>query len=230
MRKNGFYKKIIELVKEEPSSQREIWIKLDKRISKQAVAKHLRRGIKKGELLYLGSKPKSDAKFLLREYFINRFGDKLNKSWPTNARRYYIHLPHTSRFYKRLRRNKIKNKVIVAEFIELYRVLELSAMYQKVMYENINVLRLDFRSRDYDFKDEEIQERIIKTQKGVDDFYETRDKNDPILNLLQLTPLMYWLAFSRPVPVDHLEYNPSNDIVKNFTEPFLEKLKLHTKI
>lgn len=205
------HKRIINLLKIIPLSQKGIWEKLDKKISIQTIAKHLHKGINEGSIIYLGNKvSKIDAKLFIR----GSFKDKADKPliWPTNAWQCYIYMPKTEKFYKRLKR-RCKNKLFNQEIINLYRIIEFLAMFQKVYYENLSILRRDFNNREYSLTDKELKQKIIRKKKEVKEFYRNRDKKDPFLKLLEFNPLMYWCAFTRPVPVGHPEYDANKDLV-----------------
>jgi len=225
MYRDSYYDKIVNLVKIEPQSQTEIHkrIGIDK-ITIQGIAKNLNQAVEEGKLIFLGNKvSKKDAKYLLREYFYDEEGKKLGKSWPINAHQYYIYVPNTEKFYQRLK-NLLKEDPPDREIIRLYSVIELSSMFQELEFYNFNVIKRWFKSINKYQGDEHINQKIESKKKELTLFYEERNKEDPILNLLQFTPLMYWCAFKRPVPMDHPEYSPEKDIIRTLTEPLINKL------
>ena len=217
MYKKEHYQNIMNLIKREPMSQREIHDLLGKQISIQGIATDVDRGIRIGSLIYLGNKvSKNDARLLLREYF-------KKKSWPYNACQCYVYIPKTEKFYKRLKR-KLKDKSIIQGIIELYRVIELSAMFQRIYYENPNVLKRQFKSEGQNLTDREIKQKIAKKKKETKEFYNKRDKNSPYLKIFKFDHLMYWCAFHRPVPEGHPEYDSTKDLVL-IKDRLIEKLR-----
>lgn len=215
MYKKEHYTKIVSYIKERPMSQNEIHKKLGSEISVQGIAKDLTRAVSLGVITFLGNKVnKKDAKWLLREYY--------HIKWPTNAWQCYIPTPKTEKFYRCLKRMKVKD---TEKILQLYCCLEVSAINQSLCYENLNVLRKDFKSRGQNLTNLELKKKIARKRREVKEFYNCRDKKDLTLKLLRLTPLMYWCAFHRPVQENHPEYDTNKDIIKLLTSPLLDKLK-----
>jgi len=220
MSKNSHYEGIIELIKEGPKSQMEIRESIGKdKIKVQGVARYLKRGIRRGSIAYLGNKVnKKDARLLLKYYY--------NIQWPENAHQCYIYTPQTEKFYKHLKRRKVAD---IKGVLQLYRTLEISAMFQKIFYENLKVLKADFKGRGQNLTDKELKKKIARKRKEIKEFYDSRAKKDPVLKFLQFTPLMHWCAFKRLIPIDSPEYSSKKDIVKNITNHLI-KLKFQKNI
>lgn len=210
------YERIIDLIKISPMSQKQIQERID--ISVQGVAKDLRRAIKEGHIAYLGNKVnKKDARAFLRDYF------KL-RDFPDRAHQCYIYTPKTEKFYKHLR-VITKEKEEIKVILQLYRCLELSAMFQKLYYENLPILRRHFKSKGEDLSDKEIKEKIARKRKEVKGFYSSRNKGDSILRFLRLTPLMYWLAFRGGISLEPSQFAVGNNIPMYNPSLLIEKLK-----
>ena len=206
MYRDSYYQKIVELVKEWPRSQNEIHELIGKdNITVQAIAKHLKTAEESGAIIYLGNKVnKKDAKSFLRNYF--------NVSWPNNAWQTYIYVPETDKFYNKLS-SKLKGKLVNPEIIQLYYTIELFSMFQKVEFENKFIIKTNYKSKGQPLTDIQVEEIVTKQNMVTLAFYNSRDKNDLILEFFNFNPLMYWCAFKRIPPLNDPNYNSSKDLV-----------------
>ena len=203
MYKKEHYQKIVNFIKEKPLSQKEIYKLLNPELSSyeislQGIAKDIKRAVKNGSITYLGNKVnKKDARFLLKKHY--------KIKWSENAHQCYIYTPETKRFYKHLKAKTTKD---LSKALQIYSALEIKATFQKVYFEDLNTLRTDFKSRGENLTDKELKKKIIRKRKEIKDFYNTRNKKNPLLKLLKLSPSMYWSAFkTNPlVPEDSSKY------------------------
>jgi hypothetical protein len=188
MYRKSYYAKIIGLIKARPMSQREVRNELGlNEITIPGVSDNLTLGIEKGVLAYLGNQvSKKDAKLLLFSRYKIR--------WPEDAHQCYIYIPQTERFYKHLKR---REDIDYEGILPLYRALEIKAMLQKVYYEDLKVLRADFKGRGQILTNLELKKKIARKRKEIKEFYNNRNKKDPNLKFLRLTPLMYWCRFQK---------------------------------
>jgi hypothetical protein len=218
MYKKENFNKIVNLIKNEPLSQTEIKNYFNsKDISPQGIAKDLKRAERIGIVTYLGNKvSKVDAKLLLRKYFKRR-------TWPYNSQRCYVYVPKCEKFYRRIKKFKSTGED-TQKILDLYKFIEVSTMIQKIYFEDLSVLRADFKSRGENLPDKELKKKMARTRVDVKNFYNARDKKNPLIKILRFTPLMYWCAFHNAMPLNHPNYDPEKDFIKKITNPLISKL------
>lgn len=217
MYRDSYFDKIISIIKRQPMSQGEIYRRLWGKISLQGIANHLNRGVKEGIILYLGNKVnKKDARYFLKH--------KFDRLWPFNAHQCYAYTPQTEKFYLRLKQIPNANDEKISEIIKLYRELEFAAMFYELEYYNFKIVRKYKKNKRKYTNDESVRQSIINEENNVNEFYNNSNENPQLLELLQLTPMMYWCAFRRLIPVGHSQHDPSKDIIEIVTKPLVAKL------
>lgn len=98
-------------------------------------------------------------------------------------------------------------------------------MFQEIEFFNFKIVKNWKKFKKTYTNDEEVKQSIIKKMREINEFYENRDKNNLLLEFLGFTPIMYWCAFKRVVPLDHPQYNPKVDITNHTTIPLFNELK-----
>ena len=112
----------------------------------------------------------------------------------------------------------------IGEVVELYRRLELSAMFYELEYYNFKIVKRYKKSKKAYINDESIRQSIENSKKKVNEFYGKSKENHEISEFLGLTSMMFWCAFKRFMPVEHPQYDASKDIIEIVTKPLIEKI------
>ncbi len=214
MSKNGYYQDIIELIKKRPISQNEIRAQIgEDKISLQGVSKNLKRAIRLKEVAYFGNKvSKSDAKFLIKK--------QNNVDWAEDAHQMYVRTPESGKLFKKLKKRYGKDNLLLIDSIcEKYRLLEISAKFQEMYYENVELIRRDFKAQGKDYSDENVLAKINSKKEELNDYY-LKNKTDEFKGLISMTPIMFWIAFR-----DHPVYDSSKSVPLNVTQPMLNELR-----
>ena len=231
MYRDSYYEKIIGPVKESPMSQKEIYKRLNpiikytmkrkKNIGIVGIAHYLSKGVDEGRVLYLGNKvSKKDARYFLRY--------KFERKWPFYGWQCYVYTPKTEKFYSKIK-NLSKDPKLIGDITQLYRVIEFASMFQEIEYYNFKIVKRWKKHKKTYTTDEEVKQSFIKKEKEINKFYSDKYRKDKFMDLLQFTPLMFWCAFKRVVPIEHPEYVLEKDLVEIATKPLIKKISILLK-
>jgi hypothetical protein len=175
MYRYSYYKRILEIVKEKPRSQREIHEILGKdNISLQGVSKHLMEGTRMKEIAYFGNMyGKLYPGIFLRKGF--------KRKWPENAQRFYFSTPEGAKLYRKLiKKFGEENKKLIHEVTRYYQSIEVMSIFQEIymtelMRKDINRF---YRNR----------KKIVKIESNNEGFLK-------LMKLIKRNPVMHWCAY-----------------------------------
>jgi hypothetical protein len=227
------YDRIIEIIKNKPSCQEEL--KQELGLSLQSIAEHLDRAVSKGVIGFLGKT--IHGKITL----------DLNRKWKPYVQQYYVHTSESGKLYSKLiKKYKRKNKPLIDEIIERFRVIEIITKTQYVYFNDSGIIRRMFRAKGQHLTSEEISNKTVLSRIDVNRFYRKRHKAihlkfpkgnltnkehlmvnkglDKFLDIMP--PLMHWVAYKEiPLP-NNPNYDIKKSIPKQVTLPMLDKLGL----
>lgn len=175
MNKIKNYEYIVNLIKFKPMSAKEIRSKL-KTISPQVINKHLKKGLRRKEIAYLGNKvKKKDTQDLLRNYYGS-------SGWPGKAHQIYIYTLESGRLYSKLKKKyKKKNLEIINEIVRLHQVIEVISKFQEMYAPEGTKMRRDMR-------------RFYKERYKRINFNSTEEFTK-FIKVIKMNPLMHWIAY-----------------------------------